>query len=85
MSKTSSKQIEGIILVTIVLALTIWYTYQAFRPHTGAAAALDATSINGLNNPALQQAAGIASGDQNRYGVPVPAPTADQVGKDQLF
>jgi|GEM_PF-5426810 len=85
MSNASSKQIEGIIIVAIVAGVTIWYSYQAFRPRVGAPSTVAAVSTEGLNNPSLQQAADMARTDGSRYNVPVPAPTAEELGKDQLF
>lgn len=71
--------------MAIVVGITAWYAYQVFRPYTGSPSTVAAVSTTGLTNESLKQAATAASNDQNRYGVPVPAPSADELGKDQLF
>lgn len=85
MSTVSSKQVEGIIVVAVVVVLTAWYGYQAFRLQVGVASVVSDVSVDGLSNPSLKTAAEIESNDQSRYGVPVPVPGADELGKEQLF
>lgn len=85
MSRVSSKQIEGIIVIVVIAVLGVWYSYQAFRTRTGTATVVADVSTSALQSPSLQQAADVARNEQSRYGVPVPPPSADELGKDQLF
>lgn len=85
MSNASGKQIEGIIVVAIVAGITLWYSYQVFRPRVNSVTGVESIAVDGLNNSSLSQAAEIANTEGSRYSVPVPAPAADELGKDQLF
>lgn len=85
MSNASNKQIEGIIIVAIIVGVNLWYVYQVFRPRVNTATTVQAVSTDGLNNNSLQQAADVARTDGSRYNVPVPPPASDELGKDQLF
>lgn len=80
------KLAEGLLIVALVVGVGGWLLWRGFRPAAAVEPeiSLAKVAVEALNSPTLQEVAATIN-DGRTFGVPVPEPSADLLGKTPLL